>query len=136
MPNLYTLYYEGNYLPTEELHNLVKDILDNKRLTYLYLQNNQINDDSMELLSLLFSKNYFIHTLNLGYNKFTSKGIEKLCNGLKSENNRIIELGLSNNNLDETSLIYLSETLNNHPKISCLNLSYNNFSKGDCGKLV
>ena len=136
LPNFYTLYYEGNYLPTEELHNLVKDILDNKSLTYLYLQNNQINDDSMELLSLLISKNYFIHTLNLSYNKFTQKGIEKLCNGLKSEDCRIIELSLSNNNLDEKSLTYLSEALNNHPSIYCLNLSYNNFSKGDCGKLI
>jgi Ran GTPase-activating protein (RanGAP) involved in mRNA processing and transport len=90
----------------------------------------------MELLSFLISKNPYIHTLNLGYNKFTSKGIESLCNGLKSKETRIIELGLSNNNLDETSLQFLSEALNNHPSVSCINFSYNNFSKGECGNLV
>ena len=136
LPNLYTFYYEGNYLPTEELHNLVKDILDNKSLTYLYLQNNQINDDSLEIISFLLSKTYFIHTLNISYNKFTDKGVEKLCNGIKSPDTRLIELSLSNNSLDEKSLTYLSEALNNHPTISCLNFSYNNFSKGECGNII
>ena len=136
LPNLYTFYYDGNYLPTDEVQNFVKDILNNKSLTYLYLQNNQINDESLELLSFLISKNYYIHTLNLGYNKFTSQGIEKLCNGLKSEDTRLIELSLSNNNLDETSLTYLSDALNNHPTISCLNLSYNSFSRGESGNLI
>ena len=136
LPNLYTFYYEGNFLPTEEMQNFIKDILDNKSLTYLYLQNNQINDESMEILSFLISKNSFIHTLYLGYNKFTSKGISKLCNGLKSSDTRLIELSLSNNNLDEKSLKYLSEVLNNHPTIMCLNFSYNNFAYGECGYLI
>ena len=136
LPNFYTFYYEGNYLPTEEIHNLVRNILDNKSLTYLYLPNNQINDDSLEIIAFLISKNPYIHTLNLGYNKFTSKGVGKLCNGLKAAETRIIELSLSNNNLDEKSLKYLAEALNNHQTISCLNLSYNNFSKGNCGTLI
>ena len=136
LPNLYTFYYEGNYLPTDEIQNFVKNILDCKSLTYLYLQNNQINNDSMEIISFLISKNPYIHTLGLGYNKFTSKGIENFCKGLKSQGTRIIELGLSNNNLDETSLRHLSDALNNHQTISCLNLSYNNFSKGESGNLV
>ena len=81
-------------------------------------------------------KNYFIHTLNISYNKFTDKGVEKLCSGIKSPDTRLIELSLSNNNLDEKSLTYLSEALNNHPTISCLNFSYNNFSKGECGNII
>ena len=136
LPNFYTFYYEGNYLPTEEIQNFVKNILSNRSLTYLYLQNNQIGDDSLEIISFLLTKNYNIHTLNLSYNKFTSKGVENLCNGLKSENCKIIELSLANNNLDQNSLTYLSDTINNNDNISCLNLSYNNFSKGDCGKII
>ena len=118
------------------MQNFVKNILNSKSLTYLFLQNNQINDDSMELISFLISKNCYIHTLNLGYNKFTSKGIQSLCNGLKSKDTRIIELSLSNNNLNEDSLKFLSEALKNHMTVSCLNLSYNNFSRGECGNLV
>ena len=90
----------------------------------------------MEIISFLISKNPFIHTLNLGYNKFISKGIEKLCNGLKAPETRMIELSLSNNNLDEKSLKFLTEALNNHQTISCPNLSYNNFSKGNWGNLI
>ena len=136
LPNLYTLYYEGNYLPTEEMQNLVKNMLNNKSLTYLYLQNNQIGDDSLEILSFLLSKNFNIHTLDLSYNIFTSKGIKNLCNGLLTKDSRIIELALSNNNLDETSLAYLSEAIINNEHLLCINLSYNNFSKGDCGNII
>ena len=136
LPNLYTFYYEGNYLPTEEMQNLVKNMLNNKSLTYLYLQNNQIGDDSLEILSFLLSKNFNIHTLDLSYNKFTSKGIKNLCNGLLNKDSRIIELALSNNNLDETSLAYLSEAIINNEHLLCINLSYNNFSKGDCGNII
>ena len=136
LPYLYTFYYEGNYLPTSEIQNLVKHILSNNSLTYLYLQNNQIGDDSLEILAFLLSKNYNIHTLDLSYNKFTSKGVEKLCQGIMSKDTRLIELSLANNNLDETSLTYLSEAINNSEQLYSLNLSYNNFSKGDCGMLI
>lgn len=136
LPCLYTFFYEGNYLPTTELQNLVKHILSNNSITYLYLQNNQITDDSLEIISFLISKNYNIHTLDLSYNKFTSKGINILCNGIKSKDSRIIELSLSNNNLDETSLMYLSETINESEQLYCVNLSYNNFAKGNCGNLI
>ena len=136
LPNLYTFYYEGNYLPTDEIQNLVKNMLNNNSLTYLYLPNNQIGDDSLEILAFLLSKNYNIHTLDLSYNKFTSKGVKNLCNGIVSKDSRLIELSLSNNNLDETSLIYLSDAINKSEQLYCVDLSYNNFSKGDCGKII
>ena len=136
MPSLYSFYYDGNYLPTEEVQNLAKAFLNCSIVTYLNLQNNQINDDSMEIISFLIEHNSYLHSLFLGYNKFTSKGIKVLCKGLQSEDTRLIELSLSNNHLDETSLIYLSEALPNNKTLSCLNLSYNNFSKGDTGTLI
>ena len=43
LPSLYSFYYEGNYLSTEDIQNFVKDILNNRCLTYLFLQNNQIS---------------------------------------------------------------------------------------------
>ena len=132
----YAFYYEGNYLPNEEMKFFIKSILTNKSLTYLFLHNNQIDDESMELISFLIKKNPFVHNLNLGYNKFTSKGVESICKSLKLKSNRVIELCLQNNNLDETSLTYLSEALKHHQTISALNLAYNNFSYGSCGDCI
>ena len=136
LPYLYTFYYEGNYLPTSEIQNLVKHILSNNSLTYLYLQNNQIGDDSLEILAFLLSKNYNIHTLDLRYNKFTSKGVSKLCEGIMSKDTRLIEISLANNNLDETSLTYLADAITNSEQLYSVNLSYNNFSKGNCGMII
>ena len=136
LPNLYSFYYEGNYLSTEEVKNFVKDIANNKCLTYLYLQNNQLNDDSMEILSYLITKNPYMHNLGLGYNKFTSKGIQSLCNGLMNKDSNIMELCLQKNNLDEASLSYLAEALKSNQSMRSLNLSYNNFTKDECGNLI
>ena len=136
LPSLYSFYYEGNYLSTEEVKNFVKDIANNKCLTYLYLQNNQLNDDSMEILSYLITKNPYMHNLGLGYNKFTSKGIQSLCNGLMNKDSNIMELCLQKNNLDEASLSYLAEALKSNQSMRSLNLSYNNFTKDECGNLI
>ena len=136
LPSLYSFYYEGNYLSTEEVKNFVKDIANNKCLTYLYLENNQINDDSMEILSYLLTKNSHLHNLDLGYNKFTSKGIKSLCDGLMNKECKIMELCLQKNNLDETSLSYLTDVLKNNQNMRSLNLSYNNFTKDECGNLI
>ena len=136
LPSLFSFYYEGNYLSTEEVKNFVKDIANNKCLTYLYLQNNQLNDDSMEIISYLLTKNPYLHNLGLGYNKFTSKGVQSLCNGLKNKTCNIMELCLQKNNLDETSLSYLAENLKNNQSMRSLNLSYNNFTKDECGDLI
>ena len=136
MPALYSFYYEGNYLPTEEMQNLVKTFLNCTVLTYLNLQNNQINDDCMEILAFYIGHNPYLHSLYLGYNKVTSNGIKKFCEGLQNEDTRLIELSLSNNHLDETSLQYLADALPNNKTLNALNLSYNNFSKGDTGNLI
>ena len=136
MPVLYSFYYDGNYLPTEEVQNLAKAFLNCNTVTYLNLQNNQINDDSMEIISYLIEHNSYLHSLFLGYNKITSKGVQQICTGLQSEDTRLIELSLSNNHLDETSLQYLAESLPKNKTLSCLNLSYNNFSKGNTGTLI
>ena len=132
----YKLYYERNYLTKKEMKFFIKSILTSKSLTYLFLQNNQIDDESMELISFLIKKHPFVHNINLGYNKFTSKGVESICKSLKLKSNRVIELCLQNNNLDETSLTYLSEALKHHQTLSALNLSYNNFSYGSCGDCI
>ena len=129
--NFTTLYYEGNYLPLSECNNLIQSILNNVNLTYLYLNNNQINDECMNLFSYLIANNPYIHTLSLSENNFTNIGLKKLFDSIEQKT-RLIEIFLSKNKLNHQSLKIISEGLNNNRTISALDLSYNDFKKDEC----
>ena len=132
---LYSFIYNGNFLPPSETASLVKCLINNTVLTYLFIGNNQINDESMELLNFLVCNNLYIHSLFIHYNNFTSKGLIKFLNGIE-ENSRLIELNLSNNKLSHNSLQILINSLEKNKFISCLNLSYNDFSKSQTSDLI
>ena len=126
-----TFYYEGNYLPFQECNNLIQSILNNVNLIYLYLNNNQINDECMNLFSFLISNNPYIHTLSLSENNFTNVGLKKFFDSIEQKT-RLIEIFLAKNNLNHQSLKIISESLKNNRTISSLDLSYNDFKKDEC----
>ncbi len=126
-----TFYYEGNYLPFQECNNLIQSILNNVNLIYLYLNNNQINDECMNLFSFLISNNPYIHTISLSENNFTNVGLKKFFDSIEQKT-RLIEIFLAKNNLNHQSLKIISESLKNNRTISSLDLSYNDFKKDEC----
>ena len=126
-----TFYYEGNYLPFQECNNLIQSILNNVNLIYLYLNNNQINDECMNLFSFLISNNPYIHTISLSENNFTNIGLKKFFDSIEQKT-RLIEIFLAKNNLNHQSLKIISESLKNNRTISSLDLSYNDFKKDEC----
>ena len=132
---LYSFYYNGNFLPPSETASLIKCIINNNILTYLFIGNCQLNDESLELLNFLIINNQYIHSLFIHYNNFTSKGLEKLLNNIEL-NSRLIELNLSNNKLNHNSLKILIQSLLKNKFISSLNLSYNDFSKSESSDLI
>ena len=126
-----TFYYEGNYLPFQECNSLIQSILNNVNLIYLYLNNNQINDECMNLFSFLISNNPYIHTISLSENNFTNVGLKKFFDSIEQKT-RLIEIFLAKNNLNHQSLKIISESLKNNRTISSLDLSYNDFKKDEC----
>ena len=126
-----TFYYEGNYLPFQECNSLIQSILNNVNLIYLYLNNNQINDECMNLFSFLISNNPYIHTISLSENNFTNIGLKKFFDSIEQKT-RLIEIFLAKNNLNHQSLKIISESLKNNRTISSLDLSYNYFKKDEC----
>ena len=132
----YTFYYEGNFLSSSETGNLVQCLLNNSTLTYLYLGNNQINDDSMKLLGFLLQNNTNIHSLHINYNDFSIKGIIQFFSSIKNKG-YLIELNLANNKINQKGLKFIFDSLkNNHYKISSLNLSYNDLSKSSTSEII
>ena len=132
---LYSFYFNGNFLPPSETANLIKCLINNNILTYLFIGNCQLNDESLELLNFFITNNQYIHSLFIHYNNFTSKGLEKLLNNIEL-NSRLIELNLSNNKLTHKSLQILIQSLLKNKFISSLNLSYNDISKSESSDLI
>lgn len=132
---LYSFYYEGNYLPSFEVEMLIKCLVPNESINYLYLGNNQINDESLDYIGYLISHNANIHNLDLSYNHIGNKGIKTLCEKI-AWRTRLIDLNLSNNNISNESLKTIVNTLNLNQTIMSLNLSYNKFNTKQSGDLI
>ena len=132
---LYSFYYEGNYLPSFEVEMLIKCLVPNESINYLYLGNNQINDESLDYIGYLISHNANIHNLDLSYNHIGNKGIKTLCEKI-AWRTRLIDLNLSNNNISNDSLKTIVNTLNSNQTIMSLNLSYNKFNTKQSGDLI
>jgi Ran GTPase-activating protein (RanGAP) involved in mRNA processing and transport len=131
----YTFYFEGNFLSSSETGNLVQCLLNNSTLTYLFLGNNRINDDSMKLLGFLLQNNTNIHSLHINYNDFSIKGIIQFFSSIKSKS-YLIELNLANNKINQKGLKFIFDSLKNNHYISSLNLSYNDLSKSNTSEII
>ncbi len=130
----YTFYYEGNYLSYSECQSFIQCFLNNSIITYLYLGNNRLDDDSMQPLNFLIKNNTNIKSLHINYNNITIKGFNKLFS--KIEEICLYEINLSNNKIDQKSLKNILDYLKENKTIYSLNLSYNNFNKPATSDLI
>ena len=131
----YSFYYEGNYLSFSETSSLVQCILNNKIISYLFLGNNRLDDESMEILKFLIMQNDSIKSLSINYNNFTFEGYNKFFTGIE-ENLSLNEINLSNNKINQKSLKKILECLSENKRIGSLDLSYNNFNKAATSNLI
>ena len=135
--SFYTFYYEGNFLPSSEIESLIQCLFGNSILTYLYLGNNQIDDESMKIINYYlinsFNKLYYLH---LNYNNFTIKGFKQLFSAIENNSCNLIELNLSNNKINQKILKLLFDSCKKSKHISSLNLSYNDFSKSVMSDII
>lgn len=132
---LFSFYYEGNYLPSNEVELLIKCLVTNTSINYLYLGNNQITDESLDYIGYLISHNANINSLDISYNNITNKGIDVLFEKI-AWRTRLIELNLSNSNINVSSLKTISKVLKNNQNILCLDLSQNSFKDKQSGELI
>lgn len=132
---LFSFNYEGNYLPSNEVELLIRCLVTNTSINYLYLGNNQITDESLDYIGYLISHNANINSLDISYNNITNKGIDVLFEKI-AWRTRLIELNLSNSNINISSLKTISKVLKNNQNILCLNLSHNSFKDKQSGELI
>ena len=110
--NKQNLYYEGN-----------------NKISFLDLQNNNLTKKSSNYIStIIMSNNPEITELILSNNNLGNEGIIKIISSIKI-NNKLLSLDISETKIDEKTIKYISETLDQEYVLEKILLSKNNLKK-------
>ena len=105
----------------QTLFNSVQD--SNLDLVKLNLSGNSINDEGMQLLVRLLSSMTSLKYLNLADNQLvTPSGWQALTGYLQSPNFALRELYLNENNINDDTVIAITNTLSQNKTLKCLSL--------------
>ena len=132
---LLSLFFAGNCLEDKGIGLFVKlllnesnNIFNNIKLSYLDLSNNNLTKNSCKYLNNIISLSSFISNINIGYNSFFSEGINSIFSFINIKN-KLVSLDVSQTNINEKCIKYISEYLDKNLILRILNLSYNNLNK-------
>ena len=108
------LWLSYNNITSIGVRILVNTLNDNKTLQYLYLSNNHIGDDGVQLLAyILKTNNSTLKDLDIGNNNITNAGVRYIAEMLR-ENKNLIQLNLSENQINDQSIQLLSNAFGEH----------------------
>jgi Ran GTPase-activating protein (RanGAP) involved in mRNA processing and transport len=113
------------HLDIKELRVIFNGLKSNSSVKTIYLGNNQIGDEAIELLAELMAVNQSIVNIDLGNNNISHKGIATLAESIKNSNS-LANINLEGNKIDDQSVLLLSESLLQNKSIITLNLGNNN----------
>ena len=132
---LLSLFFSGNCLEDKGLDLFVKlllkednNIFNNLKLSYLDLSNNSLTENSCKYLSNILSLSSYITSINIGYNSFYSEGINNIFSFINIKN-KLVSLDLSQTNINEKCIKFISEKIDKSIILRIVNLSFNNLNK-------
>ena len=134
LKSLRVLNLENNNLQDVHLKMISKELKDNKSIVALLLTKNNFESSGGMYLAELLSKNQVIDKLFLGYNNITSSGLSALLEVI-STGHEISILDLSNNKLVNEDFIEIAQFMTKNPKMVSMNLSGNKMELADAVEL-
>ena len=137
---LLSLFFPGNCLGNTGLEQFVKSLFNqdnnnknvvNSKISYLDLSNNKLTKESCKYINSIISMSEFITSINIGYNSLYNEGVNNIfeCLNKKSIKSKLISLDLSQTNINEKCIEFITSKIDKTTPLRILNLSYNNLSK-------
>jgi Ran GTPase-activating protein (RanGAP) involved in mRNA processing and transport len=114
-----------NYLSDDGLRCICEHLRENKSITAVKFNNNNLRSNSGFYLADLFVKNNTIETISLEKNDINDTGLSSFMSILAYNNKTLKSLNLSSNGLGENDYIPISELISNNTTLKYLNISNN-----------
>ena len=133
---LISLFIGGNYICDEGTKILIDTIIDNSncKITYLFLQNNNITSKGFNYISKIISYHPFLNSINLKSNNLSDEGVKGIFSSLNPES-KLSTIDLSHNNINGNSIKYINDYIIHNSFLRQLFLDYNKLDKNAC-KLI
>ncbi len=133
---LISLFIGGNYICDEGTKILIDTIIDNSncKITYLFLDNNNITSKGYNYISIIISYHPFLNSINLKSNNLLDEGVKGIFTSLNPES-KLSTIDLSYNNIIGNSIKYINDYITNNSFLRQLFLDYNKLDKNAC-KLI
>ena len=132
---LLSLFYSGNCIYDKGLDIFEKTLLINEKnainnikLSYLDISNNCLTRNSLKHINTILSLLFFITSINLGYNDLSNQGVYNIFSFINNKS-RLVSLDLSQTNINEKAIEFISEKMDKSIILRILNLSNNNLSQ-------
>lgn len=90
---------------------IAKYLETDNNLTYLFLENNKITDDGLNILIEALKKNESIMSLWLGRNHITDKGVELFSEFLLGHKNKIKEFSIGGETMTDMGAYCIAKTI-------------------------
>ncbi len=132
LKTLHSLTIKNVHFENTILSNFKNSLLDTK-INYLCLDNTGISKENFEILYPYFKGNEQLRELDLSNHNSNLPYI--LNNSIFANNNNLISLNLSQNNLNDNDMKILSDIILNNQNLKKLNISKNKLSQLSCSTL-
>ena len=132
LKNLHSLTIKNVPFENSILSNFKNSLLDTE-IDYLCLDNTGISKENFEILYPYFKGNLKLRELDLSNHNSNLPYI--LNNSIFANNNNVISLNLSQNNLNDNDMKLLSDIILNNQNLKKLNISKNKLSQLSCSNL-
>ena len=132
LKNLHSLTIKNVTFENTILSNFKNSLLGTA-IDYLCLNNTGISKENFEILYPYFKDNLQLRELDLS--NHNSNLVYILNNSIFANNNNIISLNLSQNNLNDNDIKILSDIILNNKNLKNLNISKNKLSQLSCSNL-
>ncbi|KAG5464274.1 hypothetical protein LSCM1_00455 [Leishmania martiniquensis] len=107
------------------MHYLADLISASSVIQHLNISNTLVDDSGLELLSRALRKNSSLKVIELANCDITATGIEALFGALGRGDCTVEEVNIANNNLDESSVKYITGAIRANPNLKTLNVEVN-----------
>ena len=137
LKNISKIYLQRNNINDNDIQRISQYIKEfNSHLKELHLQSNLIGINGGEYIAELIKDNHYLKVLNITDNPLQSKGIINICDAITNSENEISELLINSTKCNDYCIEKISEMLKTNKKLKIFTATENKFTNKGVDKIL